>query len=61
LAKAQLKDTRRYCAGQATKADGADLCAQHRPLARSIRPAGAAVPRETARFVRAKLAALITI
>jgi mRNA interferase MazF len=30
-------------------------------LARSIRPVGAAIPRETARLVRAKLAALITI
>ena len=30
-------------------------------LARSIRPVGAAVPRETAKLVRAKLAALIAI
>jgi mRNA interferase MazF len=30
-------------------------------LARSIRPVGAAIPRETARLVRAKLAALIAI
>jgi len=30
-------------------------------LARSIRPVGAAVPRETASLVRAKIAALITI
>jgi hypothetical protein len=30
-------------------------------LARSIRPVGAAIPRETAKLVRAKLAALIAI
>ena len=30
-------------------------------LARSMRPVGAAIPRETARLVRAKLAALIAI